>query len=583
MSANKENVKENRKNSILTKDNFSNALFRIKWIYSYGKKHVPGIVVYTLIGMSGALVTILSSLVSRDLVDIITGHKTGELLKSFIMMIGLQLITVAVNNISSYISVSISTKVDNTIKAEIYDRIMISDWESLSKYHSGNILSRWGGDISAISSGILSVIPNILIVIVRFSMALYMVLKNDATFAIFALVSVPLSFFVSRCNMKRMRDANVEMLTASTKMSTFSQDSFSNVQNVKALDMLKLYSRKLRVLQKDSRDARLKYQRNTIISSLILTLVSQLVTYSTYGWGVYRVWSGVITYGSMTMFLTLSQTLSSSAQNLINVVPNIISLLVSAGRVIEIEDLPKEDYSDDEKVKEMLEEHSKSGVEIQINNVDFEYMNGTKVMEDAELVARPREVIGIVGPSGEGKTTMLRLLLAIVNAKKGEAIIKSAETGEELKLSGATRQLFSYVPQGNTLFAETIAENMRNVKEDATEEEITEALKMACAWDFVSKLPEGINTLIQERGGGISEGQAQRLSIARALIRKSPVLLLDEATSALDVDTQKQVLDNIFKDECSRTVIITTHRPEVMEICDRVYLIKNKELVIREG
>jgi ABC-type bacteriocin/lantibiotic exporter with double-glycine peptidase domain len=148
-----------------------------------------------------------------------------------------------------------------------------------------------------------------------------------------------------------------------------------------------------------------------------------------------------------------------------------------------------------------------------------------------------------------------------------------------VSLTPSTRKLFSYVPQGNTMFSGTVAQNMRNVKEDATDEEIEAALRLACAWEFVEKMPQGINSELKERGGGISEGQAQRLSIARALIRNSPILLLDEATSALDVATERRVLKNIMADQYPRTCIVTTHRPTVLGMCNRVYAIRDKECV----
>lgn len=323
---------------------------------------------------------------------------------------------------------------------------------------------------------------------------------------------------------------------------------------------------------------RLDFQKMSIATSLLMTLISYLVSYSCYGWGIYRVWSGAISYGTMTMFLSLSGTLTGSVNSLVSLVPSAISLGISAGRLMDIVEMPQEDYSADREVEQFAEKYRASGIGLAMEDLSYTYHTGTEVFSKASLEAWPHEIIALVGPSGEGKTTMLRLILSLLRAQGGEAWIGAGEDREQrIALSPSTRKLFSYVPQGNTMFSGTIAENMRNVKPEATDEEIVEALKLACAWEFVEKLPDGIESMVKERGGGFSEGQAQRLSIARALLRKSPILLLDEATSALDVATERKVLKNIMTDTYPRTCIVTTHRPTVLGICTRVYAIRGKK------
>lgn len=566
----------------IKKGRLKELLAELGWIYKHAKHYTLFIGLYTLLGLSGTITTLFAGLVSRDLVDIITGHNAGELISTFLTMIGMTLGTTLISQLSTYISTKISIKIDNDIKAKIFDDILVTDWEALSRYHSGDLLVRWSGDVSSISSGILSIVPNLIIYLFRFFSALIMVLYYDASFAIFALVSIPISITASRITLKRMRQNNMQSMTVGTKMSSFNQETFSNIQTVKAFDMIPLYSKRLRELQKQYSDIRLKYQRTAIANTFILTIVSMLVTYSSYAWGIYKVWNGDITYGTMTMFLTLSGTLSASVDNLISFVPSTIMFTNSAKRLMGIANLPKEDYSQKDEVAQFFENNKNIGVGLSIRNATYTYATGTEVFEKATFDAHPHEVIALVGPSGEGKTTMLRLILSIIRAKEGEGFICAGDGTPEsgkpyMNLTASTRQLFAYVPQGNTMFSGTIADNMRNVKEDATDEEIIDALKIACAWDFVEKLPGGINTEIRERGGGFSEGQAQRLSIARALLRHSPILLLDEATSALDISTERQVLKNIMDDMYPRTTIVTTHRPTVLNICTRVYSISNKQ------
>ena len=553
----------------------------VKWIYGYAREHLAAIVLFTLLGLSGIAVSLISSLVSRDLVDIITGHKVAELLTTFLLMIAVTLGSSLIGQLSSYLSTKITLRVDNNIKAKVFDEIMSTEWESLTRYHSGDLLTRWSGDVSVISSGILNLIPNLIIYTVRFLSALAMVLYYDASFAVFALASIPISMLISRESMRRMRKSNAGSLAIGAKLSGFNQETFANVQTVKAFDMMAMYSKRLKELQKEYTGVRLHYQRVTIVNSIILTIVSMLVTYYAQGWGIYKVWNEDITYGSMVMFMGLSSTLTASVNSLITLVPSTITLSVASRRIREVINMPKEDYSQRDAVREFYEQHRGVGVGICARDVTYAYATGDPVFEHVSFEAHPHEIVSFVGPSGEGKTTMMRFLLALVQAQEGRGYLCAGDTtpengDENMPLTAAVRQLCAYVPQGNTMLSGTIAQNMRNVKEDATDEEIIEALKIACAWEFVEKLPEGIHTELKERGGGLSEGQAQRLSIARAVLRKSPILLLDEATSALDIATERQVLENIMRDEYPRTSIVTTHRPSVLRQCNRVYAVRNK-------
>lgn len=553
------------------------------WIYQYGKKYWLTMIFYTLLGFFGTIVGLTSSWFSKNLVDIITGHNTGALLSTFCILIGLNVGTMIVNQISDYVSSYLSMKVDAEIKADIFEKILITDWEALTNYHTGDLLTRWNSDASNISSGVLKYIPNLLISIFRFISAFAVIVYQDWTFALFAFLGMPVTLLMSKKLMNRMINNNQRSAAMGAKLSGFNQEAFANIQTIKAFSLIRLYIERLKQLQKEYIDMRLEFRRMSIWTSLLMTVVGLVVSYASYGWGIYRVWSGVITYGTMTMFLSLSGTLTGTLNELTSFVPGAISLTTSAGRLMDIVEMPQEDYSRDEEVNSWLENYRKDGIGLCLKDVQYSYQNGNMVFDGASMEAHPHEIVALVGPSGEGKTTMLRVLLSLVRTQGGKSVLQRGDGSvfaEEMPLSPSARKLFSYVPQGNTMFSGTIAENMRNVKPDATEEEITECLKMACAWEFVEKLPDGIHSEIKERGGGFSEGQAQRLSIARALLRKSPILLLDEATSALDVATERRVLKNIMQDEYPRTCIVTTHRPTVLNICTRVYTVKHKKCVV---
>jgi len=550
------------------------------WIYQYAKHYWRSMFFYTILGMIGTAIGLLTSMISKELVDIITGHKSGAIVTIFLVMIGLNIGTSIMNLLSGYASTWISTRVDAEIKSDIFSKILVTDWESLTNYHTGDLLARWGSDASNISSGVLNFIPNLVIYVFQFISAFAVIIYYDWTFAIFAFLGMPVTLIMSRTLMRRMISNNERSATMNAKISGFNQEVFSNIQTIKAFDLIRLYINKLRNVQKEFINMKLDFQKMSMLTSLILTTVGLLVSYSAYGWGIYRVWSGEISYGTMTMFLSLSGTLTGTLHSLSSLVPAIISLTTSAGRLMDIVEMPREDYSNDDLVKTFYENNKDHGIILKMSDVNYSYKTGTEVFAGASLEVNPHEIIALVGPSGEGKTTMLRLILSLMQTQDGTAYLTGAGQEDSVPLTPSTRKLFSYVPQGNTMFSGTIAENMRNVKPEATDEEIIEALEGACAWEFVEKLPDGINSEIKERGGGFSEGQAQRLSIARALLRDAPILLLDEATSALDVATERRVLRNIMNDERPRTCIVTTHRPTVLSACTRVYAIRDKKCVV---
>lgn len=545
------------------------------WIYEYARHYWKAMIFYTLLGLTGTAVSLISSLISRDMVDIITGHQTGLLLKTFCLYIGFSIGNIVLTQISSYFSNKISIGVDNSIKADIFEKMLCTDLESIQNYHTGDLLTRWSSDASTISNGILSWIPNLIIYLVRFISTFALVFYNDPMFALLALIGMPVSLLMSNRILKRMRNNNQKSAAMGARMSGFNQEAFSNIQTIKAFDLIRLYSQRLRELQSEYLSMRLTFQKLSMATSIILSLVGLFVSYSCYAFGIYRVWSGAISYGTMTMFLSLSGSLTGTLNQLVSLVPTAISMTTSAGRLMDILNMPKEDFDHTEEVDLFKQNNANDGISLQMTDFSYSYHNGTQVFEHADFSAHPHEIVALVGPSGEGKTTLLRLILSLLHPQEGEACLYGNTNQETIALTPSTRRLFSYVPQGNTMFSGTIAENMRNVQPDASDDEIIEALKASCAWDFVRKLPDGINSKVGERGTGFSEGQAQRLSIARALLRHAPILLLDEATSALDVATERQVLKNIMKDDYPRTCIVTTHRPTVLGICKKVYKIRS--------
>lgn len=543
-----------------------------KWMYTYAKKYKFQIVFYIFLGVLTTVMGLASSVGSKYLIDAVTGQDSGNIALIALFIVAMGLFSIGINAITTMISARINIKVNNEIQAEVFDKILVADWISMKEFHSGDLLNRLNGDVNTVASSILSWIPSLITRSAQFFGILAIILYYDPTMAVIALGSAPVMLIVSKTLMKKMRDYNKRMRQVSSDVMSFNEESFQNIQSIKAFDLVGLFSKRLRDVQQNYKDVFLDYNKFSVYTSSFMSVVGMFVAYACFGWGVYRLWTGHITFGTMTLFVQLSGQLSSSFKSIVSLVPSAISATTSAGRIMEFFKIKDESELEDDKAKLIQNNTQGKGLSIVLDDVEFSYNENKTVFKHADVVANPGEIVALVGPSGEGKTTMIRLLLGLINTKSGNASIRDIN-GVSCKISSATRRFFAYVPQGNTIFSGTIAENMRMVKQDATDAEIVEALKAACAYDFVNKLPDGINSKVGERGSGFSEGQAQRLSIARALLRKSPILLLDEATSALDVFTERQVLRNIMNMGYARTCIVTTHRPSVLTMCDKVYKI----------
>jgi len=285
----------------------------------------------------------------------------------------------------------------------------------------------------------------------------------------------------------------------------------------------------------------------------------------------------------MTLFLQMSSYLTAAFSSLVDTVPTILSAGTSARRIMDIVELPLEDRQMDAQAALLKEKARDTGIAIRLQNVSFSYKNGHTVLLGVNLHASPGEIVALIGPSGQGKTTILRVLLGLVNLKDSVAEISpDGDPSMTLPIGASTRGLFTYVPQGNMLFTGTVAENLRLVKPEATDDELIRALHAACMDDYILSLPDGLASKVGEHGHGFSEGQAQRISIARALISDAPVLLLDEATSALDIDTERDVLRNMVLHTSRKTIIVTTHRSSVLEVCTRVYRVHDMHVSLMD-
>ena len=540
------------------------------WVLKYVARHKFTILLYIVLGLVGTALSLGTAVASKYLIDTVVSHADDRLIPYAGLTIGLALFQFVFSALSSWVTAVVGTKVNNGIREEIFSNILSSKWEEIHSYHSGELINRIEGDVSTVSSGVIGFIPAVFTRVLQFLGSLIIVLYYDKMMALLSLLSAPFLFAVSRVIMRTIRRYNAQSRELNGQVLSFSEESFRNMQLIKAFDLTKEYIQGFRSVLDNYRNVKLKYEKFSVLLTLLLSVIGLTVSYLCYGWGVYRLWQGAISYGTMTLFLQIAGNLSSSFSSIASLFPTAVSIATSAGRIMETTDCEKEQDLDRDKAKSLLRKSAATGVEIKASHVSFRYSDGdSTVLNDVNFHIKPGETIALVGTSGEGKTTLLKLLLGLVEPTEGDITLHCKD--KSLHISDSTRRFFSYVPQNNGVFTGTISKNLRMVKPDATDEELEKALRAAEIWDFVSSLPMGIETEIGEMGENISVGQAQRLTIARSLLKEAHIMLLDEATGSLDSETEAKVLNNIMTNDPTKICILTTHRERALQYCTRVY------------
>ena len=545
-----------------------------RWMWGYICRYRTTVLIHILLGVLGIAMGLGTSVASKYLIDAVTGYHTGTIGTAAAIMVGMLLGNIAMKGIASQVGAVINIRVRNEIQAEVYQHILDTDWESLEQFRSGDLLNRLTGDVGTIANGVTGFAAGMISGVVQFLGALAIMVYYDPTMALIALMGVPVAVLSSRMLLGKMHAHNKKMKAMSSDVMSFYEDSLTNLTSIKAFDITADFHRKMMMLQDDNRDEYLTYNRFSVRTSAFVSLLGMIVSAGCFGWGVYRLWSGAISFGSMTMFLQLASTLSSAFSTLIGLVSGVITISTSASRIMEVTQMASEAIDRDHDYRGERE------LTLRMDQAALSYQKGEPVLHGVNFEAGPGDLVALVGPSGEGKPTMLRMLLGLIQPQEGRAVL--CHRTDEITLSAATRSAFAYVPQGNSMFAGTIAENLRLTKPDASEKELEQALKIACADDFVRNLPGGLDYHVGGRGKGLSEGQAQRLSVARALLRGAPILLLDEATSALDEPTEERMLHNLMTCGLVHTCIFVTHRPGTMRFCTRQYVIGDGQVRLKQ-
>ena len=550
----------------------------LHWILRMARPEYWRIVLIVLGEALWATFGTVTALFTREIINSATSRDWHRMLTFIIIFVVTSLGLLGVNATMRYVTEKCQARLEIRFRHEIFDRILSRSYPSLYAYHTGDLVNRLSNDVSAITGAATSILPQIVMMSVRLIAAMAVLIGLEWKFAlIFGVGGVAILLF-SRFLKPLVQRYHREMQQAHGKTYSFWQEIFENLSVIKAFaSEEKAVGRSDELMQRHF-ELRMKRSMLGVFSMISTRLIIRVGHLFATGYGAIMIFRGVMDFGTFTALSQLVNQVQMPFANMSGILPQYYSALASAARLMEMEKLADDSTfgtrADAKKTYDAMKR-------IEVRHIDFAYDAENPVLVDSSCVIEKGDFVSITGMSGIGKSTLFKVLLDIYPKQKGEAEIIT--DGESIPLSGLTRPLFAYVPQGNMLFSGSIRENLLFLAPDGvTDEEIDEALRVACADGFISELPEGLDTVIGENGVGLSEGQIQRVSVARAVLSGAPILLLDEATSALDEPTEGQMLRRI-KALDNRTCIIVTHKRAALEICNRHLAIRDKKLVDADG
>lgn len=536
-----------------------------RWLWRAWRGNRLQAILNALVGLLGVIISLSSVWAVQHAIDVASHEIEGKILIAVLLMGALILCNFGLNIVSVWIRNLLGIKAQNRMQQKLLDRILRSKWNGKESLHSGDVLNRLETDVANVVNFLTEVIPNSLSTLALFIGAFSYLFLMDWRLAIVIVIMIPIIILFSRVYVRQMRHLTSEVRSSDSKVQSILQETIQHRMLIKTLEGDGAAVDRLEDTQSVLRTNVVRRTKFSVFSYLVLNLGFSTGYLVAFAWAATRLSSGTLTFGGMTAFLQLVNKIQSPARQLTHLIPQFVSVFTAAERLMELEENPLEEQG------EPIEMASPCGV--RFTDVAFAYEDSEdNVIEHLNYDFYPGSCTAILGETGSGKTTMVRMILALLHPNSGRVEIYNRKESREL--SPLLRTNFVYVPQGNTLMSGSIRDNLRLGKLDATDEEMEEALKQSCA-DFVLELPDGLNTLCTEQGGGLSEGQAQRISIARALLRNRSIMLFDEATSALDPETERELLQNILSKH-DKTIIFITHRPAVVEYCDQTLEIEKQ-------
>lgn len=547
----------NKEKNISTK-----RLFFWLWRNSRGARKQAAI--NTGIGLLDVACQLLWVLACKHAIDIATGINEGSLAVTGIVIAALMLAQITSRAASRWIHAVTGNKVRNRMRRDVFARLLRCDWLHLQRHHTGDLINRLEGDVSGITTLTTEVIPAAVVAATQLFASFVLLFTMSPLLSIAIFIILPICLAISRVYVKKMRRLNRDVRDSDSRIQSVLQESLQHKELIKSLEQNDSTEQQLSQLQNRLQDQVTSRTKFSLGAYSLIQLGFAAGYVIAFLWGADSLRDGIITYGTMAAYLQLVGLIQRPTMDLSHYIPGIVSSLTAAERLYELEDIPVERQGE----AVMLD--STAGV--RFKNVTFRYNEDKRfILNDFTFDFPPNSSTAIVGETGAGKTTLIRLLIALINPQSGS--IELYNKKERYEASTLTRRNFVYIPQGNSLVSGTIRENLLMGNPKATEEDIKRALHIACA-EYVLELPEGIDSPITEKGGGLSEGQAQRIAVARSILRPGSILILDEITSALDESTEKEMLKRLTQSQIGKTLIFVTHRPAVMEYCSQVLRIE---------
>lgn len=538
----------------------------VKWFFREIARFRWTFVAVLLFQVVGVAISLFYVWLSKDLVDTAVEHFQGVLQSQRIISLAIIFTLVSLSRpiltaIKSYLQSRMAVNMTNSLRQRLFDEMLKTEGDVGRKYHSGDMINRMESDVSAVTNAFCAAVPNLFWAGLQFAAAFACVLYVDLRLSLILVVLLPIAAPAGKFIMKKVRKLTLRIKSSDSRIQSHIQESIQHHTLLRTLEYTDGSSQMLGELQDENYSRNLKRIGFSIIARVLMSLAFTLGYLVAFLWGVRGLSTGVVTYGVMTAILQLvgqlQRPLLLASENL----PSLLHCTASIDRLMELEDLPKEEAED------ALMLGAPAGV--RVRNLSFQYPDGEeKVIDNLSFDFKPGSRIAITGRTGIGKTTLLKLILALSRPTSGSIELYDSETS--VPVSVKTRCNFAYIPQGNTLFSGTVRENLLMGDRNADEERMKEVLHLAAA-DFVMDLPEGLDTICSEAGGGLSEGQAQRIAVARGLLRPGSIVLLDEFSSALDPATEEEMLSRLTAKDglcAGKTMIFITHRESILNFCD---------------